>query len=206
MGLNITNDRIGIAVAEHPENFSETAALKSLSLPYKKRELSRESVVELEGIVKRHQVCAFVVNWPLNEGRPGEKCGKTLQVLDSLIEQSNSLISRKRPFTLWGNLSSTSTDSFTVDEWGRSAEFARTPKYREGISYSSKNVFMDVAPPEPALVAADVLQDWIKSNWVLDSKMGKASPPKKPVSNYFFSAHSVDEYNSKSACLKADLL
>lgn len=207
LGLDITQDRIGIAVAEHPENFSETAALKSLSIPMKNRQLSRDSIAELEAIVRQHHVCAFVVNWPLNEGRTGERCGKTLQVLDSLIGQSNSLITTKRPFTLWGNnLSSTSTDSFTIDEWGRSVDFARAPEYFDGISYSSKNVFVDVKSTDPATVAADVLQDWIKSNWVIDFKIGKASPPKRPASNYFFSAHSVDEYSSESACLKSALL
>jgi RNase H-fold protein (predicted Holliday junction resolvase) len=207
MGLDITKDRIGIAVAEHPENFAETAALKSLSLPRKNRELSRDAIAELEAMVRQHNVCAFVVNWPLNEGRTGEQCGKTLQVLDCLIDQSNSLITRKRPFTLWGNRpSTTATDSFNVDEWGRSADFARAPEYFDGMSYSSKNVFVNHNTSDPANVAAGVLRDWIKCNWVVDSKMGKATPPKKPASNYFFSAHSVDEYNNESACLKAALL
>lgn len=207
MGLNITRDRIGIAVAEHPENFAETIAIKSLSISGKNRDLSHDAVAELEGLVRQHQVCAFVVNWPLNEGRTGEKCGKTLQVLDSLIDQSSSLITRKRPFTLWSSDTSTnSTDSFFVDNWGRSADFARAPMYSEGMSYSSKNVFIDLNKSEPASKAADVLQDWIKANWVVDFKLGKATPPKKPASNYFFSAHSVDEYNSESACLQSALL
>ena len=207
MGLNVTKDRIGIAVTEHPENFAEASALTSLSIPRKNRELSRDAIAELEGLVRQHHVCAFVVNWPLNEGRTGEQCGKTLQVLDSLIDQSNSLITRKRPFTLWGNSSSTSsTDSFAIDNWGRSVDFARAPEYVEGMSYSSKNVFVNVKTSDPASVAEGVLQDWIKANWIVDSKLGKATPPTKPTTNYFFSARSVDEYNSESACLKTALL
>jgi RNase H-fold protein (predicted Holliday junction resolvase) len=208
MGLSITRDRIGIAVTEHPENFSGTAPIKSLSLPMKNKAMSKDVIAELESMVRQNHVCAFVVDWPVNEGRTGEQCGKTLQVLDSLIDQSNNLINRKRPFTLWGNRGAcpSSTDSFAVDEWGRSADFARAPQYFEGMSYSSKNVFIDVSKSDPATVAADVLQDWIKSNWILDAKMGKATAPKKPMGNYFFSAHSVDEYNSEKACLKAALL
>jgi RNase H-fold protein (predicted Holliday junction resolvase) len=208
MGLDITREHIGIAVAEHPENFSETAPIKTLPLPRKNQGMSRDAIAELEAIVRQHQVCAFVVNWPVNEGRTGEQCGKTLQVLDSLIHQSNSLITRKRPFTLWGNrnVSSASSDSFAVDEWGRSADFARAPEYVEGMSYSSKNVFIDTTQSNPSDNAAEVLHDWIKSNWIVDQKMGKARAPKKPMGNYFFSAHSVDEYNSEAACLKAALL
>ena len=207
MGLDITRDRIGIAIAEHPENFSETLALRSLSLPRKNRELSRDSIAELEAMVRHHQVCAFVVNWPLNEGRTGEQCGKTLRILDSIVDQSNSLITRKRPFTLWANrISSASVDSFSTDEWGRSTDFARAPEYFEGMSYSSKNVLCNATPSNPEVIAADVLQDWIKSNWDIDSKMGKATPPKTPTSNYVFSAHPVHEYNNESACLKAALL
>lgn len=208
MGLDISKDRIGIAVAEHPENFSETLALKSLLLPRKNRELSRDYIAELEAMVRHHQVCAFVVNWPLHEGRNGEQCGKTLRILDSIIDQSNSLITRKRPFTLWGNrvISSSSVDSFSVDEWGRSTDFARAPEYVEGMFYSSKNILSDSKPSDPEVIAADLLQDWMKSNWDIDSKMGKATPPKTPSSNYVFSAHSVDEYSNQSAYLQAALL
>jgi RNase H-fold protein (predicted Holliday junction resolvase) len=207
LGLNIARDRIGIAVAEHPENFSETTPLKSLSLPRKNQGLSRDAIAELEAIVRKHHVCAFVVNWPLNEGRAGEQCGKTLQILDSLVDKSNALITRKRPFTLWGKCSSLpSCDSFTIDEWGRSADFARAPEYFPGMSYSSKNVFVDASSSDSASVAAEVLQDWIKSNWIVDHEMGKATAPEKPIGNFFFSAHSVDEYNSERACVKAALL
>ena len=206
MGLDITKDRMGIAVAKHPENFADIAPIKSLSLPRKRDDLSRDAVAELEALVRQNHVCGFVVNWPLNEGRTGEQCGKTLQVLDSLIDQSNSLITTKRPFTLWGTLPAST--SFTVDEWGRSVDFARAPMYFEGMSYSSKSVLVDGSHSNPECAAADVLQDWIKSNWIVDSKMGEVSSPplEKSTSNYFFNAHSVDEYNSECASLKAALL
>ena len=204
MGLDITKDRMGIAVAKHPENFAEIAPIKSISLPRKRRDLSRHAVAELEALVRQNHVGAFVVNWPLNEGRTGEQCGRTLQVLDSLIDQSNSLVTTKRPFTLWGTLPAST--SLAVDEWGRSTDFTRAPMYFEGMSYSSKNVFVDGSHSNPECTAADVLQDWIKSYWVVDSKMGDISSQKKPTSDYFFNARSVDEHNNERASLKAALL
>lgn len=213
MGLDITRERIGIAVSEHPEHFSEPLALNSILLqdrdssPNRSKGIAKESLLELEAAVRKHHVCAFVVNWPLNEGRMGEQCGKVLQVLDSVMDQSNSVVTRKRPFTLWAKCAATSSsDSVSTDEWGRSPVFARAPVYFEDMKYSSKSVFREESSTDPSLVAADILDDYIKTNWILDRKMGKATTPKKNKTDYFFSTHSVDEYNCEKACLQAALL
>ena len=213
MALDITRERIGIAVAEHPEHLCESIPLKTISLcdqisrkSSRNQGIPKDSLSELEAIVRQHRVCAFIVNWPVHEGRMGEQCGKVLQVLDSVIGQSNSVVTRKRPFTLWGNSSNAFSDSCPPDEWGRSADFARAPTYVPDMSYSSKSVFIKEPSSNGSLVAASVLDDWIKTNWEIDSKMGKATAPKKAKNDYFFSTHSVDEYNSEKACLQAALL
>ena len=190
MALNITHKAIGMAVATHPDQHAEAIALRPLSLVQqqpqhhhgegapsisssfykgsKKNHVSKELISELEAVVRRHRVCAFVVNWPTHEGRMGEQCGKVLHVLDTVIDQSNSVVTRKRPFTLWSStptatshklnhcfnddehassslsLSSSldvahSSSNSPPDEWGRSIHFAKAPAYYPDMYYSSKN-------------------------------------------------------------------
>lgn len=179
MALDITRKSIGMAVATHPDQHAEAVALRPISLVQqqhqgapsslhkgKKNHVSKELISELEAVVRRHRVCAFVVNWPTHEGRMGEQCGKVLHVLDSVIDQSNSVVTRKRPFTLWSltntatshnfihyvnddehtssslSLSSSLDDAHSYsppDEWGRSIHFANAPDYYPDMYYSSKN-------------------------------------------------------------------
>lgn len=207
MSLDITRDRIGIAVAEHPEHICGSIPLESISLRHgKKSEMSRDLVAELEAAVRRHRVCAFVVNWPTNEGRMGEQCGKVLQVLDCVIDHSNSVVTKKRPFALWCHSETASHQSSPIDEWGRSTDFAQAPDYRTDMSYSSKSAARRAQSQDSSVVAANVLDEWVRSHWEIDSKVGRATVPKKPSTDFFFSTHSVDEYTNENACLQAALL
>lgn len=225
MGLDITRERIGIAVAEHPEMICEAVPLNSISLLKQdtqgggaapktmKNQVNKDLISELEAAVRQHRVCAFVVNWPVHEGRMGEQCGKVLQVLDSVMNESNCLVTRKRPFTLWCNSVNATFDTSPPDEWGRSKMFAQAPAYIPGmennlVSYSSKSAMrQEGSSTNASVVAANVLDEWVKNHWEIDTKMGKAiTGPKKAHSDFFFSAHSVDEYNSEQACLQAALL
>lgn len=213
MSLDITRERIGVAVAEHPELFCEPIVLNSISLqqdqggvPNKMNEVAKDIISQLEAVVKQHRVCAFVVNWPVVEGRMGEQCGKVLQVLDSVIDQSNTVVTRKRPFTLWCNRETASFDASPPDEWGRSTVFAKAPSYVPGMNYSSKSVTRQESSVNASVVAANVLDEWIKNHWEIDSKMGTATAPKKTHSDFVFSTHSVDQYNSDKACLQSALL
>ena len=262
MALDITRTSIGMSIATHPDQHAEAIALRPISLlqqhqhhdhhhhhptyrigedsasppPYcktrSKPQVSKEIISELEAAVRRHRVCAFVVHWPTHEGRMGEQCGKVLQVLDSVIDQSNSVVTRKRPFTLWspttaihnsisntnineedGHLSSLSscTSYSPPDEWGRSIHFANAPTYFPDMYYSSKSL---IRRQESLLlsssfassdVAAHVLDEWRKNHWEMDSKMGCNMPvTKKSIPHYC--RHSVDEYNSEKACLQSALL
>lgn len=206
MGLDVTRDRIGLAVAEHPDHsVCKSVPLNPISLWPGGGNDSEDLLSELEAAVRRHRVCAFVVNWPVNEGRMGERCGKVLRVLDSVVDRSNGVVTRKRPFALWCR--DAGSEASPVDEWGRSTDFARAPEYRPEMRYSSKAVEARDDASDPSIVAADVLDQWVKNHWEVDHKeVGRAAAPKKAPRDFFFGAHSVDEYTSENASLQAALL
>lgn len=249
MALDISRKGIGMAVATHPDQHAEVIALRPISLQQQRQQqlhrrinedatsLSRttttknqvvatkEWISELEDVVRRHRVCAFVVNWPMHQGRMGEQCGKVLHVLDSVIDQSNSVVTRKRPFTLWSSAATaaaTNNDDtsyshhFQLDEWGRSIHFANAPSYHPDMYYSSKDFirrqesslsssFSTNASSSASEAAAHVLHEWMQNHWEVDGTMGLVTPVTKK-SKPHFCTHSVDEYNSERACLQSALL
>ncbi|KAL9190623.1 hypothetical protein ACHAXT_000329 [Thalassiosira profunda] len=213
MGVDITRDRIGLAVAEHPEQVCKSTPLSSIPIRQgrdeaaadRKGRLPKELVTQLEAAVRKHRVAAFIVNWPVHEGRMGGECGKVLQVLDSVIDQSNSVVTKKRPFALWCHGENASRASSPIDEWGRSKAFARAPEYVPGMNFRSKSDDRH-QPENSSIVAANVLDEWVKNHWEIDHKMCRATAPKTAKSDFFFSTHSVDEYNSEQASLQAALL
>jgi RNase H-fold protein (predicted Holliday junction resolvase) len=77
LGIDITRERIGLAVVEHPEHNSEPIPLISIPLrdaaSKKSVGISKSALSELESIVRKHHVCASVVNWPVHQGRMGEQ-------------------------------------------------------------------------------------------------------------------------------------
>jgi hypothetical protein len=216
MSLDITAKNIGIAVSVHPEHNSESIALRPISLHDGRRSgssvgamrypIARDVVQELEAEVRRHRVCAFVVNWPVHEGRSGEQCGRVLAVLDSVIDQSNSVVTRKRPFTLWTDSSRASYDSAPPDEWGRSVNFARAPAFQRGMRYSSKDVVERESPSTSSAVAATVLDEWVRNYWEIDHRIGRATSPKSKRGDFSFAANAVDRCSTETAYLQAALL
>ncbi|KAL7461408.1 hypothetical protein ACHAXS_001826 [Conticribra weissflogii] len=210
LGFDITADKIGLAITEHPENYCHSTPLGVLSLhgrntPRKSQGISRDSLSEIESIVRENNVCGVVVNWPVNEGRMGERCGKVLQVLDSIVDLSGGVISAKRPFTLWSTHESVPFGSlFQADEWGRSSDFSKAPTYVPGMNYSSKGVLSRDLSLNESKVAASMLDEWIKSNWEIDFLLHRATAPKDVGEQYYFSTQSVDEY--QSPCLQSTVL
>lgn len=131
LSLDINDDRIGIAVAEHPSQQTIRAtnynnpmtvhALDPIQLQHSREEMYSSSrnkkrnrlcldpsvVQDLESVVQTHKVCAFVVHWPLqprHNGRvrvTGKHCGRVLHTLDSLVHQSNQIFHNSRPFCLY---------------------------------------------------------------------------------------------------------
>ena len=141
----------------------------------------------------------------------GEQCGRVLSVLDSVIDLSNSVITRKRPFALWNDHargSSYDTASSAVDEWGRSATFALAQEYHPDMKYSSKDVVNQgsASASSSSAIAASVLDEWVRAYWEIDNKMGRATSPKEKRRDFFFSTRAVDRWDSKSAYLQAALL
>jgi hypothetical protein len=215
MSLDITAKNIGIAVSVHPEHISESISLRPIPLHDGRRRgaskatrnpIMRDIIQELEAEVRRHRVCAFVVNWPVHEGRSGEQCGRVLAVLDSVVDQSNSVVTRKRPFTLWTDSSRASYDSAPPDEWGRSVNFARAPEFHRGMRYSSKDVIERESSATSSAVAAKVLDDWVRNYWEIDHKIGRATSPKTKRGDFSFTAHAVDRCSTEIAYLQAALL
>jgi len=233
MSLDISTKSIGVAVSLHPEQHDSICELSTIPLrPISlhgdvnndKRNLVTKNVIhELETEIKRHRVCAFIVNWPVHEGRMGEECGRVLYVLDSVIDKSHSVISRKRPFALWTNNDNDNRtsrgrnhcDSVTppiIDEWGRSATFARAPEYSADMSYTSKNGVKRCSSsssnsPSTSVVAANILEQWVRTYWEVDSKLGRVISSKKSNhGNYHFvNSQAVNKW-SESIYLQATLL
>ena len=230
MALDITQSCVGVAIAEHPEHnvyYTQTEILQPISLLSQqegyidgasrkrriKSQVNKDLIFDLEAAVRQHRVCGFVVNWPIHEGRMGEQCGKVLQVLDSVIEQSNSIVTRKRPFTLWCNSENISscTNHQPIDEWGRSSSFAQAPSYHEGMKYSSKSATRH-EETNASLVAANVLDEWIKNHWEISARTGRVTVPKKNSTSktesklWMSTMDSVDRYTSEKASLQSALL
>jgi hypothetical protein len=201
MSLDISMKSIGVAVSLHPEQHnsicgeSSTIPLRPILLHRNvnndKRNLGTKNVIhELETEIKRHRVCAFIVNWPVHEGCMGEECGRALHVLDSVIDKSHSVISRKRPFALWTNNDNNNSNNRTIrgrnhcdcsvtppiiDEWGRSATFACAPEYSPDMSYSSKNKIKQYSSyssnsSSTSVVAATILEQWVRTYWEIDNR------------------------------------
>jgi len=229
MAIDITHSCVGVAIAEHPEHnvyYTQTEILQPISLlpkqegyidgvsrkrRIKKSQVNKDLICDLEAAIRKHRVCGFIVNWPIHEGRMGEQCGKVLQVLDS-VEQSNSIVTRKRPFTLWCNSDNASSCTQPpIDEWGRSSSFAQVPTYHEGMKYSSKSATRH-EETNASLVAANVLDEWIKNHWEISAHTGRVTVPKKTSKKpedskvWMSTMDSVDQYTSEKASLQSALL
>jgi RNase H-fold protein (predicted Holliday junction resolvase) len=155
LSLEIHRDRIGMAVSTHPSYGKETLTLDTLRLP-KKGKLDEESINSFFHIVKDHKVCGVVVSWPLqNTGRMGAACGKTIHILEELLndEVSNNVITTTLPLCLWDGVHP-QTDP--EDEWGRCASYCRT---------SNKQEHRATQEQHENIVAAQVWDDFCRVHW-----------------------------------------
>jgi len=119
MALDISGDRIGVAVAGHPLHSDKISIFDPIDLNGRRgirrtasstkattataTATSNPAAEELEEIVANERICAFVVRWPAKSGgRLDAKCGKVLHTLDNLLAaKKHSLIGKNRPFVLW---------------------------------------------------------------------------------------------------------
>eukprot|EP00529_Nitzschia_sp_RCC80_P029851 CAMPEP_0113456516 /NCGR_PEP_ID=MMETSP0014_2-20120614/8928_1 /TAXON_ID=2857 /ORGANISM="Nitzschia sp." /LENGTH=308 /DNA_ID=CAMNT_0000347973 /DNA_START=894 /DNA_END=1820 /DNA_ORIENTATION=+ /assembly_acc=CAM_ASM_000159 len=201
LSLDIHADRIGIALAGHPSSTqrknntttttttsSTTTSTNSVyhveSLPLhqvhseckmkKTGQVPSEVRQRLSDIVKTHNVCGFVVSWPIQKdtGRLGASCGRTLHTLEQLLslsqpptqpQQSESsskptattaaagtttIFSPSRPICLWDSTHSAKNQP-RVDGFGRSTAFSYSP---------SSSTTSSSLPPPPTTHSARQLQ------------------------------------------------
>mmetsp|Transcript_18373 Transcript_18373/g.33310 ORF Transcript_18373/g.33310 Transcript_18373/m.33310 type:complete len:238 (-) Transcript_18373:119-832(-) len=168
MSLDINSERIGVAIAEHPNRNNAIYELNPIQASSKKQvDLTSKFIEELATIVKNHKVCAFVVNWPLQpEGRMGKSCGKVLHTLDSIANQSTKVLSASRPFTLLDDRNVNliiKTDDLPPDYWGRSPVFSRVPSPPRDVLVSSERPGHRTSCD--STVAAELLKNFIDVNF-----------------------------------------
>jgi hypothetical protein len=150
-----------MAVASHP---SMDIPLKDvLSIPLEteisanQKVLKPSVLIELSDVVEDLQVCAMVVDWPLQkEGWCGASCGRVLHTLDQLCAQSNTLMSARRPICLWdGKRNSLSPE----DNWGRAALYSK--ETNKTIHVASKEQYYE----HHDTVVVDVWNDFSRGHW-----------------------------------------
>jgi len=162
MILDIGRNAIGIAVASHPSNNIPIKHLDSLDRKLetksnlKRRVLSPDTVNKLQSIVRKHDVCGFLVSWPVQKvGRCGASCGLVLHALDSIIAESSSILTPNRPFCLWDSLHFESCS----DEWDRSPLYSKPCLTNEPATINWNN------EKESSKVAADIWADFCEVYW-----------------------------------------
>mmetsp|Transcript_18600 Transcript_18600/g.37325 ORF Transcript_18600/g.37325 Transcript_18600/m.37325 type:complete len:254 (-) Transcript_18600:70-831(-) len=174
MALTICDEKVGVAIAKHPppkrkrvQSLEPIPYISSKKTLYKRKtsigheeqdgphsplvlrvDENERVALEIGELVKQHNVCGFVVGWPLHpEGRPGGQCGKVLHLLDHIAEHSDSIIYLGRPFALMdlrdvpfndtnqkmnSIMKSDFDEAQQIDEWGRCAIYGQTPSESMG--------------------------------------------------------------------------
>jgi len=222
MSLDINEHRIGLAVANHPTPDNEVHELDPI--PYmtrmhpsaRRRDENDRIGIELEKLVRGRKVNAFVVGWPLQpDGRPGALCGKVLHVLDFLAERRGPILTKGRPFALWDirdiprnrmeeGLINDSQKFSSVDRWGRSSLFCKTPAHDAcGYVYKSGSQFCHQSTDD-STAAALILKHFMDTNW---------KPQDTQTAMHFNESgddcefeHAVDQYDNDGFCIETSLL
>jgi len=161
--MDIGHKCIGLAVACHPTTGEPIQKLEALKIQlvtkgHAERALSPSVLEHLQEIVHEHNVCGFVVSWPLQkEGRAGAPCGKVLHTLDSLVNESSTIVTRSRPFCLWDDHHFRQDD----DEWGRSQVYAKRTTNKLEHKASEEQYAHECS----SSLAVDVWNDFCRQQW-----------------------------------------
>lgn len=179
LSVDIGKHEIGMAVAPHPSSRNPIRTLPPLRLErtslntqtadnhQRAVTLTQKCVQHMASIVQDHQVCALLVSWPVqDEGRFGKPCGQVLHTLDSLLEESNTIVTKQRPICLWDDRHvrmQTPVENdpmFARDPlFGRSTESLKT----KTIHLASKEQYQHHDCSSAA--AAIVWQDFCQAHW-----------------------------------------
>lgn len=174
MALDITRDRIGIALTDAIEK----KILKLDAIPYLincKQGLKEQNVrvgKEIEKILKNYDICGFLVGWPLEpSGSPGASCGRVLHLLDYLAEKDR-MVSRTRPLALWDERIFTHNQfeelRMPTDSWGRSSRYSRELEMITGQDsgyYKCASSFLEHPASTDSTSASLILQQFLENNW-----------------------------------------
>lgn len=180
LSVDIGKHEIGMAVAPHPSSENPIRTLPPLRLertPLNTKTaenhkqavtLTRNCVEHMASIVQEHKVCALLVSWPVqDEGRFGKPCGQVLHTLDSLLEESNSIVTKQRPVCLWDDRHVRMQTPVENDPM-----FARDPLFGRKSTEALKTKTVHLASKEQyqhhdcsSAVAAQVWQDFCHTHW-----------------------------------------
>mmetsp|Transcript_5841 Transcript_5841/g.8613 ORF Transcript_5841/g.8613 Transcript_5841/m.8613 type:complete len:254 (-) Transcript_5841:640-1401(-) len=182
IGLDINEERVGIALAKHPNSTNKVHALEPIPYLSQDRNVSRcerkeEVALKLEALVREHKVNAFVVGWPLQaDGRCSAPCGKVLHLLDYFADRQKPFINAGRPLTLWDEriipqgkttqrLMLSSKDETPADKWGRSSTFCLQPEQVPGsrIFRSTEKFYHKTT--NDSTTAATILKHFMDTHW-----------------------------------------
>jgi len=137
---------------------------KSKTRRKRKRVICPEAKQILSELVRDHDVCSFVVSWPVQQdtGLMGASCGMTLWAIEQLLEDEQEEafppFAPNRPLCLWQTCDA--QEFHCADSFGRSSVFARTSDKKE--HYASKEQYH--LEDEPVL-AAEVWMDFCEHHW-----------------------------------------
>ena len=154
VSLNIHKDRIGVAVASHNDINSLPA------IPVTGRLMkSNEHAEQLSRICEEHDVCGFVVSWPVQNdtGKMGFSCGRVLYTLDTFLKQSQTLFTPERPICLWDSFRSENT-RLPVDKFGRCVAFGHATE--KTLHLASEEQYNQ----DENTTATELLEDFCEEN------------------------------------------
>ena len=232
MGLDITDERIGVAIARHPSPNNRVVAIEPI--PYvtnnkrayyntRRHDDNERVAAALEQLVKKHKISGFVVGWPLQpDGRPGGPCGKVLHLLDYLAEDPGpTILYKHRPFALWDlrNLPFNAVEDqlvrchnheCDVDKWGRAKVFSQTPSQSVGsYLYRSSDQFYHPNTND-SKAATLMLKHYMDSHWEPEEeeeeealRFNEAGEDTTAPAQF---SHDVQTYNEDDMYYKSSLL
>jgi len=161
LALDVGHDKIGLAIASHPSFGESPLALEPMPIRLETRQGNRRALAEsvirdLKKVVESHNVVGFVFSWPLQkEGRCGAPCGKVLHTLDSLVEES-TIVSSKRPFCLWDDHHYLPKE----DDWGRAPQYGVTTT--KTLHKASEEQYVHRCSSS---IAVEVWNDYCSKQW-----------------------------------------
>jgi RNase H-fold protein (predicted Holliday junction resolvase) len=160
-----TNGKISLAVSGHPSFLEEKPkVLDPISMELETREgnrrtMSREAVAQFQDIVKQYNVAGFLVNWPVQpEGRCGAPCGKTLHAVESLLEESSTIMNQNRPLCLWDEHHFVDE----TDDFGRNKIYGEVPSSDQTEHLARTEQY---AHETSGSMAVKVWNDFCKKQW-----------------------------------------